>query len=404
MVQHLSPNMTLAEARKLGRYGDTELVHLNKHEVAALESLTPGQGMTTNPVTGEKEAWLQFLPAILSTIATVGGSLIGANQARNAQNRQNAIQESQLAAQKEMSQEQIALAKEGLHLSKAGEHTPDGSYTYDPATNSWQVKLSPRAQYTQTLGDIETNRQLTTDATTARTERDQAAMRRGREGGIADSLLFALQRKLGGQGAVDPNSLAAALSLSRRDAVNNSFDSVGANLATQALRTGGGIERIGGELGRARARAYSEVMGSPQIEAMQMAQDMNNADIGMASDLYGAMASRAANINDMTVAPPQVGQALAGAMSGARNVGVNAPIAGAGVIGNAAAGLRQANTMGPDYTRGAGQTSAAIGNLIGSLFSNNDIGSFFSNLNRNRGVSGGSRLPSGPGSARVGVY
>lgn len=72
-----------------GRYGDSELVHMNPEEVRILEQLA-GQRMTTNPVTGRQEAFslgkllagigaLAAAPftggATLPLLATLGGSL-----------------------------------------------------------------------------------------------------------------------------------------------------------------------------------------------------------------------------------------------------------------------------------------------------------------------------------------
>jgi len=45
-----------AELAKMGRYGDTMLMHVNPQEVAGLASLAPGQ-MTINPETGLPEAF-----------------------------------------------------------------------------------------------------------------------------------------------------------------------------------------------------------------------------------------------------------------------------------------------------------------------------------------------------------
>ena len=52
-----------------GRYGDTMLVHMNPIEVAGIASLTPGGKLTTNPVTGQPEA---FLPLLFGAL---GGAL-----------------------------------------------------------------------------------------------------------------------------------------------------------------------------------------------------------------------------------------------------------------------------------------------------------------------------------------
>tara|TARA_R100000093_G_scaffold69421_1_gene41605 strand:- start:10 stop:1242 length:1233 start_codon:yes stop_codon:yes gene_type:complete len=58
-----------------GRYGDTMMVHMNPIEVDALAQLSPTGQLTTNPHTGQPEA---FLPLLFSMIAP---SLIGAGTA-----------------------------------------------------------------------------------------------------------------------------------------------------------------------------------------------------------------------------------------------------------------------------------------------------------------------------------
>lgn len=53
----------------MGRFGDDELIHVNKHELAWLDSITPG-GLTTNPLTGKKEAWVWWVWPIVNGLAT----------------------------------------------------------------------------------------------------------------------------------------------------------------------------------------------------------------------------------------------------------------------------------------------------------------------------------------------
>lgn len=55
-----------------GRYGDSMLVHMNPVEVAGIASLSPTGKLTTNPVTGQPEA---FLPALGPLLGMIGGSL-----------------------------------------------------------------------------------------------------------------------------------------------------------------------------------------------------------------------------------------------------------------------------------------------------------------------------------------
>jgi len=57
-----------------GRYGDSMLVHMNPVEVAGIASLSPTGSLTTNPMTGQPEAFLPFLAPLL-------GSMFGASAA-----------------------------------------------------------------------------------------------------------------------------------------------------------------------------------------------------------------------------------------------------------------------------------------------------------------------------------
>ena len=73
------------EMAKYGRYGDTMLVHMNPIEVAGIASLTPGGRLTTNPVTGQPEAFLPLLAGVVAKglgLKALGtGVLVGATSA-----------------------------------------------------------------------------------------------------------------------------------------------------------------------------------------------------------------------------------------------------------------------------------------------------------------------------------
>ena len=53
-----------------GRYGDSMLVHMNPAEVQGIASMVPG-GLTTNPVTGQPEAFAFLAPLLASAFALV---------------------------------------------------------------------------------------------------------------------------------------------------------------------------------------------------------------------------------------------------------------------------------------------------------------------------------------------
>lgn len=69
---------------KQGRFGDSELVHLNPAEVKMLEKMSPTGKLTTNPTTGKKEAFLPILAAVLTAVGTTAYT---AKQSRKAQKR-----------------------------------------------------------------------------------------------------------------------------------------------------------------------------------------------------------------------------------------------------------------------------------------------------------------------------
>jgi len=66
------PMQSMAEQMAThGRYGDSMLVHMNPVEVQGLASLSPTGSLTTNPMTGQPEA---FLPFLLPLLGSLGGS------------------------------------------------------------------------------------------------------------------------------------------------------------------------------------------------------------------------------------------------------------------------------------------------------------------------------------------
>ena len=58
-----------------GRYGDTQLVHMNPYEVQGLAAMSPTGQLTKNPVTGQPEAFLPMLAPIIGSV--VGKAALG---------------------------------------------------------------------------------------------------------------------------------------------------------------------------------------------------------------------------------------------------------------------------------------------------------------------------------------
>ena len=62
---------------KYGRYGDSMLVHMNPAEVQGIASLSPTGRLTTNPVTGQPEAFLPFLAPLIAQFVPGALSAVG---------------------------------------------------------------------------------------------------------------------------------------------------------------------------------------------------------------------------------------------------------------------------------------------------------------------------------------
>jgi len=75
MMNNYAPLQGVAQdLAKHGRYGDSMLVHMNPIEVQGIAALSPTGQLTTNPVTGQQEA---FLPFLIPMLASWGGTALG---------------------------------------------------------------------------------------------------------------------------------------------------------------------------------------------------------------------------------------------------------------------------------------------------------------------------------------
>jgi len=114
-----------------GRYGDTMLVHMNPAEVQGIASLMPGGQLTTNPQTGQPEAFIGALITLGSAIA--GG--VGARKARKSAQKQTDAIMAQQQPMQEYSAETLKALK-GLSSFKPAQTLAD----MDPSKVSFLPK------------------------------------------------------------------------------------------------------------------------------------------------------------------------------------------------------------------------------------------------------------------------
>lgn len=315
---------------------------------------------------------LAAAPAVIGGIAKIGAALIS----NSAQKRQYKLQLAESIRQGKVDDAQIALAERMIEIGLATQIDAQGNITsYDQATNTWKVVPTEVTSQLINASNDEILRQFNYDAPMARGEAMRNSARRAREGDVADGMLADTKSALQGVGQRKAGDIAGMLRSSREQAVNQGFDEVGASVATQALRSGANGAGAAAQLAKARAQAIAQTMGTPELEGIQLADDLNTTKIGNKLNNYSAVAGRAAQADGFS-APGSVAPALNQTLQSLRS-GANGAL---GQAGNGLANAGQANGV-PTVPNSAG--------LVGAL--NNAGQDLFRSLSnaRNPTVSSG---------------
>lgn len=320
------------------------------------------------------------LGSIISTGASILGSLFGSSESK----KQRKLQQAQFEEQKRLANEQLKLAQDAARMGKATQVDANGNVTmYDEATNTWKVVLTPEQQELLQAANYEQYQQLTQDAALSRGDRLSSARRRTQEGAVADTFLDQVRDRASGSIGTDPQDIASSLRLARERAVTQGFDDVSNTLATQALRSGaGGMDRLGTALARARAREIAATMGNPELEGRQIARQFNAEDLTNATNQYGLYAARASNPGTAPYNIPNVAGGANSALAGAR-ASASQGVGQAGALTGSAASINAANTPPAPYNWSS--IFEGIANLANSPASK-DIGSVLGGVfNKRRG-------------------
>lgn len=317
----------------------------------------------------------QAIAAGVQAGASLFGALSGNKAKKKAQKQQQANEARQLALQ----QQQLEMAQEAQRLGLATQIDAQGNMSvYDKATNTWKVVLSPQQQQLQ---DASNNEQLAGygDLTTARNQEQTQAGVRSQEGNTTAALRDQINRQISG-GGQDSSRLAAALRLSRENALSNGFDSAQRGVATQALRSGAtGFNAAASALGRAKAQAAASTMGAPEVEGLQLAESLNADKMAGMNSGYNLFASRAAANPNPTFTPTNYGSSLAGALGQRTAQGAAGAANLAGNYGQVAGAVDTGPRPVVDNSLWGG-----IADLAGSFAGNQDIGSILTQAYQNR--------------------
>lgn len=304
------------------------------------------------------------------------GDVIGAVSGYSAAKKTNKLNKEQLAEQKRMNDQQIKIADYIQGLSKelmargSDQVDPYGGRTgYDPATGTYKTTLGAVPQNLQNVSDQEEFLRYTADQALRR--QGLAEARNVQHDAYLDSksAMQEMNDFRRGIGAVDPTALAARMRTNRVGQVNAGFDD--AQRAAQTLQLRTGSSAVGdalADLARRRVTAQAQI-GDPELDALGAAEQINSSRFNTIGQRYTTMADRGSNFYDAGFATaPYAGIADAKNADQMKFDLSKYDIAqgGSGVagqtIGNAAAGLRQANTAFM-----ANRIANPFGNLVSQL-------------------------------------
>lgn len=237
-------------------------------------------------------------PAAIMAGAGIGSALMGLFDDTDAQIANANLQE-QRANRFLMEQ----IANQQMRMGQAGSYDANGNLTrYNPATNTWELDLTPTTQSIINAWNSEELKRGTQDQYDSRQERQLALQRRLQEGGTADSFLTQLMQP----SPYNQNAIQAALLERMTSGVNEGFDREQNNVMRQALRGGvdqGSIGNILAEFSNNRADALGQAEANSYLQSLESSSALEGARTGRLGNLYNLFATRAANINNAPFAP-----------------------------------------------------------------------------------------------------
>lgn len=233
-------------------------------------------------------------PGITSAAISAGGKIIGSLLGRKSAKRKAKAEKAEADRQFGLSQRELALAEEQAQLARAGQIDANGNrIIYDPATNTWKTELTPEQRRLLDASNLEEQRTLTYDAPAARAEAMRQRSARQQQGDIAQGLEASLVDEIAGRGQLSAPQIAASLRRSRAAATGRGFDEVKNSVATMATRTGGDQSRTLTSLARARGQAIAESTGNPDLEARELAENINATRVNNRRGAYESLSDRA---------------------------------------------------------------------------------------------------------------
>lgn len=286
----------------------------------------------------------------LGTILGIGSGIAGLI----GDSKKNKRAKEQLRIDRDIANEQIDLSNylEEIARGLMGQNSAirdayDGVTGYDPVTGTWGSAMRPGERAVQDASDQEELARNTIDQQMRRQALQEAEGRRGRAGVEADQSMRDLSLFRQGVGAADPTSIASSLRLGREAAVNAGFDDAARAATTLQARTGSSsIADAIADIGRQRGRAIAETRGTPDVEGLTLADQLNTNRLNNLSGRYGMYTGVANNVYDAAFNPSTAADDAFNRSATVQGLDLSRIGTALGGVGTAISGLGSAGSTG----------------------------------------------------------
>jgi hypothetical protein len=305
------------------------------------------------------------------------GDALGLFFANRSDRRTNRLSREQLETDRELTERQIEISRyiEELARSVAGlngdfYNASGGSAVYNPETGRYEVRMGPQAQRIQNASDEEELARYTGDQRLRREGLEDSERMRERSVGEADTALsnaLAFQR---GVGRVDPSRIASQLRTDRTGAVNAGYDDAAKAAQTLQMRTGNSaVGDALSALARDRARAIATTAGSPDVEALGIANELNQGKQSQLFDIYQMFGNEGRSFYDAGFGPSTRAAEADAQLADRMKFDLSKYDLAMGGSGNAASTIGRAQALGQNAFQNfmGNRVANPTGRLIGGI-------------------------------------
>lgn len=291
----------------------------------------------------------------LSAIGGIGSALLGRSAQRRSDRFNRWAAEQNFAQQEEERRLQREMADRLYRTMTAPVVDARGDRTEYTEDLGWVTIPSEMSRRLISAADSEQLRRLTQDAHRTRRGEQENERRRIQESGVADAFLARMLEP----DRYTSSDIADLLFRRALSGTGDAFDTARQNVSRTAVRSGIDPSRQLAELTRQQALQNQQAGMDAEIQALGLADNLNNQRGSQNASLYNIFAARAAGVPQAQFIPTNINEQLAAQLANTRNASSNAGLATVSAAGRPGGRYEQRS---PDLSN-----ALAFGSIFDSL-------------------------------------